>query len=500
MSKLISHLLVSLVVSLSTLAAYHYVVLPTEQEGSATDSESLARASREPMAPGDSFAQVARYRMPDAMASAPADFHLAAKQTMPAVVHIKSILTLKGGSSYDPFYELFGLRPRQGSGRQQMSTGSGVILSPDGYIVTNNHVIQEADELTVTLFDNRSYPATVIGTDPSTDLGLIKIEATNLPHVALANSDEVLVGSWVLAVGNPFNLASTATAGIVSAIGRDLEIIEDQMAIESFIQTDAAVNPGNSGGALVNLAGELIGVNTAIASPTGAYAGYAFAVPSNIVRKVVADLKEYGSVQRAFLGIRYAVDLNGEVAKQKGLSLTEGVLIEQVASGGGMDQAGIRAGDVIVAIDGIPTKNDAKLLEVVGRNRPGDKVKVRVYRDGQYRNFEVQLTDSYGNVEVDAARRNPVLNQLGIALEDVDQATLRSYGLEQGVKVSRLYAGLIRKQTEMEDGFVILKVNGQNVSTAAELTQWLEQAHGDIELTGFYPGYRRLYAYRFQRK
>ncbi len=502
MSKLISYILVSLMVSLSTLVTYHFLVLTPDAEASAGKTKGYDLRTDDAMVrvPEDSFARAVRFDLASAHASTPADFHLAAERTMPAVVHIKSILTTKGRSNYDAFYELFGLRPQPSSGRQQMSTGSGVILSPDGYIVTNNHVIEKADELTVTLFDNRSYSATVIGTDPSTDLGLIKIEAQDLPHVDLADSDEVQVGSWVLAVGNPFNLASTATAGIVSAIGRDLEIIKDRMAIESFIQTDAAVNPGNSGGALVNLAGELIGVNTAIASPTGTYAGYAFAVPSNIVRKVVADLKEYGAVQRAFLGIRYADDLNSDVAAKEGIDLTEGVLLRKLAEGGGADQAGLRSGDVVVAIDGIPIKNDAKLLEVVGRNRPGDQVSVRVYRKGKYRTFEVQLTDQNGNVQLNALRRNPLLSELGVVLEEVDQNTLRRFGLDHGIKVTRLYAGLIRKQTEMEEGFIILQVNGREVSSVNELITRLEKAKGPTELAGFYPGYRRLYAYRFQRE
>ena len=499
MSRLLSHLLVSLLVSGASLLGYHLTLGPGAPPEATAPGMGLATAPSASAPARDSFARTVAFDPPGDIGTTPTDFHLAAERAMPAVVHIKSILTMRR-SDYDPFYELFGLRPRQGSGQQQTSTGSGVILSPDGYIVTNNHVIQDADELTVTLSDNRSFSATVIGTDPSTDLGLLKIEGQALPHVALANSDEVRVGSWVLAVGNPFNLASTATAGIVSAIGRDLEIIEDQMAIESFIQTDAAVNPGNSGGALVNLQGELMGVNTAIASPTGAYAGYAFAVPSNIVRKVVADLKQYGSVQRAFLGIRYAVDLNGEVAQQRGLDLTEGVLIEQVAPKGGADRAGIRGGDVIVAIDGIATRNDAKLLEVVGRKRPGDQVQVKVYRDGRYRTRAVQLTDREGNVSVEATRRNPVLNELGVTFEDVAPDNLRRWGIEQAVQVSRLYAGLIRKQTDMQDGFIILQLNGRDVGSAAELVQQLEQTDGPVELAGFYPGYRRLYTYRFQRK
>ncbi|MEM9985892.1 MAG: trypsin-like peptidase domain-containing protein, partial [Bacteroidota bacterium] len=418
MKSIISHLVVSLLVSGLMIGAYHYsgwdkrssdpnwleYVGIENQEAVAAAEMAAADKEKPPVVAEmepiqDSLAATATYRQASLM-DAPASFRVAADKAMPAVVHIKAA-SASNGRAYDPFYELFGLRPRQ-SGRQQVSSGSGVILTADGYIVTNNHVIQSADELTVTLSDNRSYPATVIGTDPSTDLGLIKIKGNDFPYIDLANSDKARVGDWVLAVGNPFNLASTATAGIVSAIGRDLEIIKDRAAIESFIQTDAAVNPGNSGGALVNLQGQLIGVNTAIASPTGAYAGYAFAVPANIVRKVIGDLREFGVVQRAYLGIRYATDLNGTIASQKGIKITEGVLVEQLVDFGGAKKAGVRAGDVIVEIEGIPVRNDAKMLELVGRNRPGDMIKVTVYRNGQYKNLDVQLTDNTGQTEVTA--------------------------------------------------------------------------------------------------
>jgi serine protease Do len=513
--RVITSILVSLIVSGAMIAAYHYSGWEKRQSdpnwleyvgysergdsGEAIAAESAQGSEKqqsERSASTDSLSSSARYRM-DSLSNAPADFRLAAESSTPAVVHIKSILTVSR-RTYDPFYELFGLRPRQSEGRQ-VSSGSGVILSPDGYIVTNNHVIQDADELTVTLYDNRSFKATVIGTDPSTDLGVIKIEGSNFPHLKLADSDEVSVGEWVLAVGNPFNLASTVTAGIVSAIGRDLEIIEDQAAIESFIQTDAAVNPGNSGGALINLKGQLIGVNTAIASPTGTYAGYAFAVPANIVGKTVDDLKEFGTVQRAYLGIRSAIDLNGSIAQKRDIGITEGVLVESLVDFGGAKKAGIQVGDVIVEIEGVPVRNDAKMLELVSRNRPGDMIKVKVYRSGNYETINVQLTDNMGQTEVSAPARSDLLNQLGISLADLSNKVRRAYGIDYGVKVSRLYAGRIRKQTDMRRGFIILRLNGETVRSAQQAVELMEKAQGTIEVAGFYPRYQRIYTYQFKK-
>ncbi|MEL6132974.1 MAG: trypsin-like peptidase domain-containing protein, partial [Bacteroidota bacterium] len=481
---------ISLLVSGLTLGLYHFSGMGQQEiiiEEKADTSANFLTTSDQP-----SF----NYRA--AQTTAPANFKLAADVSMPAVVHIKSIQTVSQSLS-DPFYEFFGVRPQRRNSRQQVSSGSGVIISADGYIVTNNHVIASADELTVTLSDNRSYTATVIGTDPTTDLGLIKIEGGKFEAITLANSDNVSVGEWVLAVGNPFSLASTATAGIVSAIGRDLEIIEDRMAIESFIQTDAAVNPGNSGGALVNLEGQLIGINTAIASPTGAYAGYAFAVPANIVRKVITDLKEYGSVQRAFLGLINAESLNSEVAQKANLDLTEGVLVSRLADEGGARRAGIRPGDVIVSIDGIKIKNDAKMTELIGRNRPGDVINVKVFRNGKYQTFDVQLTDLNGNTEVQAKGRVELLDELGFRLQDLSPRQLDQLGIEQGVLVSSLFAGKIKQETDMKENFVIMKVNDQDVTSAAQVIQMMEQSPRAIELIGIYPRYRNVYQYRIER-
>ena len=492
MKQLLSYSLVSLIVSGLTLGVYHFSGL--SQQGETVIVERQAESN-------DTFAfetnhTVPVVNMPTSGSNVPTSFNKAAEVAMPAVVHIKSIKT-RTRSSYDPFYELFGVRPQQrnSNSRQQVSSGSGVIIGSDGYIVTNNHVIADADELDVTLYDNRTYKASVIGTDPSTDLGLIKIEAGNLPTVELVNSDDVKVGEWVLAVGNPFSLASTVTAGIVSAIGRDLEIIKDRMAIESFIQTDAAVNPGNSGGALVDLDGKLIGVNTAIASPTGAYAGYAFAVPANIVKKVVSDLKEYGTVQRGFLGITYAESLDGDVSKARGVTLTEGVLIEGLVETGAAKQAGLQRGDIIVSVDGVEVKNDAKLLELIGRNRPGDVIRIEVYRDQRYRSYDVQLTDQEGNTEVQATGRNEVLSEIGVELRDLTGRELNRIGIDNGVLVTKLTAGKLRSQTDIKKDFIILQVDGEKVNSADEVIQTFEWGQNQVTLTGFYPGYRRLYEY-----
>lgn len=487
MKNILSYVLVSLVVSLVSIAGYHYLGLGIQTVEVNQLPESMMFSANE---------SIPRYN-PTAPESVPADFLFAAETAMPAVVHIKSIQTVT--RTYDPFYDFFGMKPRQfNNSRQQVSSGSGVIVSTEGYIVTNNHVIKDADELEVTLNDNRTYKAKVIGTDPSTDLGLIKIDAENLHILELSDSDQARVGEWVLAVGNPFSLASTATAGIVSAIGRDLEIIKDQMAIESFIQTDAAVNPGNSGGALVNLEGKLIGVNTAIASPTGTYAGYAFAVPANIVGKVIGDLRQYGEVQRAFLGLRYAQNLNGELAAQRGLKITEGVLVEGLSDEGGSAKAGLQEGDVIVNIEGIQVKNDARLRELIGRKRPGDMINVGVYRKGAIESLKVQLTDQAGGTEILAAERNDMLSDLGIHFRDLTPKELERLGSDHGIVVSKLFAGKIRQSTTMKEEFIILKVNEQVVKNTDELIAFLNTAKGKVEVTGFYPRSYQLYSYIFE--
>ncbi|MBK7964486.1 MAG: trypsin-like peptidase domain-containing protein [Bacteroidetes bacterium] len=316
--------------------------------------------------------------------SAPTDFVIPAEASVPTVVHVTTTYPKQSGFNnqfMDPFNFFWG-QPNQREMPQQQSTGSGVIISDDGYIVTNNHVVENGEEVNVTLDNKESYKAKVIGLDPSTDLALLKVEAQNLPYAAWGNSDQVKVGEWVLAVGNPFNLTSTVTAGIISAKARNIHILPNQkFPIESFIQTDAAVNPGNSGGALVNTRGELIGINAAIASNTGSYSGYSFAIPVNIVKKVVNDLMEYGTVQRGFIGVSIR-DVDAQFAKEKELKSLQGVYINGLTEEGAAASAGIKEGDVITSINGIPIKTSPELQEQVGRYRPGDKIDVTVMRNG----------------------------------------------------------------------------------------------------------------------
>ena len=320
---------------------------------------------------------------------APVDFTQAAERSVEAVVHVKTKYYRQ--QYVDPFYHFFFGRPQQSQQPSAMASGSGVILSNDGYIVTNNHVIEDANEIEVVLNDKRTFAAQLIGTDPNTDLALLKIEATDLPTIEIGNSDDLRVGEWVLAVGNPFNLTSTVTAGIVSAKARSINILNSDMKIESFIQTDAAVNPGNSGGALVNTRGQLVGINTAIASQTGSYAGYAFAIPTAIMQKVVADLRQYGTVQRALLGIRM-LDITQQVKDQLSLESMEGVYVGEVISGSAADKAGMKAGDVIVQVDGRPINASSQLQEQIGRKNPGDQITILVRRGQRSVTLQVTLT------------------------------------------------------------------------------------------------------------
>ncbi len=321
---------------------------------------------------------------------APFDFTDAAAKTMSAVVHIRSKsspVTGGRGMADDDFYEYF----FGGRGGVQEGIGSGVIIRKDGYIVTNNHVVKDATSLEVTLYDKRKYKATVVGTDPTTDLAVIKIELKeDLPVLDLADSDEARVGEWVLAVGNPLNLSSTVTAGIVSAKGRNIHLLEKQGSIESFIQTDAAVNPGNSGGALVDVNGKLLGINVAIASQTGRYEGYSFAIPANLVHKVVEDIIEYGAPQRGFLGVGIQ-DMDSDLAKEIGTDITNGAYIDRVTAGGGAEAAGVKVGDIITDVNGKPIESSAGLQEIVGRGRPGDSYAITVNRKGAKKELTVKL-------------------------------------------------------------------------------------------------------------
>lgn len=393
------------------------------------------------------------------------DFTKAAEEVVHAVVHIKStqMPDQQSRSFYgNPFFDQF--FGGQGYSQQpRVGMGSGVIITKDGYIVTNNHVIKESDELEVTLNDNRTFNAKVIGTDEATDLALLKIEAEDLPIVKMGDSDKLKVGEWVLAVGNPFQLNSTVTAGIVSAKARNVGM-SGNMGIESYIQTDAAVNPGNSGGALVNTKGELVGINTALISETGNYAGCSFAVPSSIVAKVVSDIKQYGNVQRAMLGIRIS-DINEALAKEKNLTTKEGVYIGVVEERGAAMEAGLEEGDVIVGINGVKTKNTGVLQEQISRYRPGDKITVEYIRDGKSNKKEITLRNYKGNTEI---IKGTGIEILGAAFKELSDSERREYGLRSGVQVDGIKEGKFR-EAGIRNGFIILRINDNTVSSAKDV-------------------------------
>jgi Do/DeqQ family serine protease len=436
---------------------------------------------------------------------------------MPAVVHIKST-RMQDTRSYqyrqyqDPFRDFFdddifehffGPRfrfeqpqPQQRGPQARVGAGSGVIINSDGYIVTNNHVVDGADDIEVTLDDNRVFKAKIIGTDPSTDLALLQIQGRDLPTIPFVNSDEIEVGEWVLAVGNPFNLNSTVTAGIVSAKGRQINILPDQNAIESFIQTDAAINPGNSGGALVNLNGGLIGINTAIASPTGAYAGYGFAVPSNIVSKVVEDLLKFGKVQRGYLGLMIR-SVDGNLARGKDLQVTQGVYVDSIAANSAAGDAGIKVGDVITEVDGKEVSASSELLEIIGRHHPGDKVSLTVDRQGEELEFLVTLRNQEGEEKMYERPAIEILDVIGVELEEIDRKTAGKLDIDGGLRITKLYPGKLKNSTDIRVGFIITKVNGESVKTIDKFVKILDNTEGGVMLEGVYEDYPGTYYYAF---
>ena len=393
------------------------------------------------------------------------------------------------------FGDQFGGQQRQP--RSSQGSGSGVIFDQAGYIITNNHVIEDADEIEVTLNDERTYTATLIGTDPSTDIAVIKIdESETLPYLNLANSDDVKVGEWVLAVGNPFNLESTVTAGIVSAKGRNINILQDSYAVESFIQTDAAINPGNSGGALVNMQGQLVGINTAIASPTGAYAGYAFAVPANMVKKVADDLRNYGTVQRAVLGV-VIKPLNDELANKIGVKPHTGVYLDSVMGNSAAKEAGLRKGDVIIDVNGRKVKSVTELQEAISRFRPGEQATVAYIRNGSGKTTTVDLKNRQGNYEVVKKSQANILSKLGVQLEDISSSQKKEWNIDYGVRVSRLKGGIVTNNTTMREGFIIQKIDGKKVSSVEEAINLLEDKEGGVMVYGTYPNTDRPAYYGF---
>lgn len=418
------------------------------------------------------------------------DFEQSASMSVHAVVHIKSEFQKKS-LVYDDFFEFFnfGGRPQPREYTTPYSAmGSGVIVSADGYIVTNNHVVQEAVNVTVTLNDKREYKAEIIGTDPSTDLALIKVEESGLPFLSYGNSDDVKIGEWVLAVGNPFNLTSTVTAGIVSAKARNINILGSKGAIESFIQTDAAVNSGNSGGALVNTRGELIGINAAIASGTGYYTGYSFAIPVNIVKKVVNDFMKHGKIQRAYLGV-YFREIDDQFARDKGLSDLRGIYIDDVVDGGSAQLAGIKGGDIIMKIDNLHVNGKSELMEVIGQKNPGDKVTVTVSRDGK--DFDLPLTLQSEETKIIAENNAKIVVQ-GATFEPLTDSEKRKFNLDYGFKVVSVGTGKL-KTAGINSGFILLTVDRKPMRSVQELKQSLASHSGGVLIEGIYSNGLRAY-------
>lgn len=433
----------------------------------------------------------------------PLDFTAIAEKATPAVVFIKSTASRVRQQSDIPeeLRQFFGQRGPTGP---SVSSGSGVVISEGGYIVTNNHVVANADAVEVTLHDNRTFKAEVIGTDPDTDLALIRIDATGLKYLSFVNSDYSKVGEWVVAVGNPFNLTSTVTAGIISAKSRNINIINRQteagnVGIESFIQTDAAINPGNSGGALVDMRGGLLGINTAIASSTGSYNGYGFAVPANIVSKVVEDLIKFGAVQRGWLGVSIG-SVNSELVKLKDLKVNEGAYIDKFAPDySAAKEAGIKEGDVVIRINETPIRSSSALIETVGSHRPGDKLNITVNREGKEITYPVVLKNREGNVEAVKREEKSGYASLGIELQDMDAKELKVLDLTNGVKITAINKGKLA-QTEVREGFIVTKINDKPVKSVKEFNEALKvKKAGDLViLTGTYADLPREFNYVFR--
>lgn len=427
------------------------------------------------------------------------DLTYAAENAVKAVVNIESIKEVQyGGRSrgYDPFYEFFGIPYGGGYGepqtREQRSGGSGVIISEDGYIVTNNHVVEDATKLKVKLNDGRTFDAKLIGTDPTTDVALIKIDEKDLPTIPFGNSDNLRLGEWVLAIGSPFDLQSTITAGIVSAKARQLGVIPNELRVESFIQTDAAVNPGNSGGALVNTRGELVGINTVIKSSTGSYIGYSFAVPETIVRKVVVDLKEYGVVQRALLGIRYrAIDdqFIEQLGEELGINKTGGLYVDEVVEGSAAEEAGLRKGDIITAIDGTKTNDASTLTEKMAQRRPNDKVTLSYNRNGIDKKVEVTLKNKVGKAEPVTVDTKDVAEALGGKFSEVSQSMREKLEIRGGVQVTSVDRDGLLGRSGVKEGFVITYINDRPVTSMKDLQRMSDSIES---IDGVYPNGRAL--------
>lgn len=433
----------------------------------------------------------ARFRTVNLMQDNWPDFTYAAESAVDAVVYVKVTSTQTMQQTPNSIFDFFFGLPQQGAPqqRERVGSGSGVIIRKDGYIVTNNHVIDGATKIEVTLNNNQKYPATLVGTDPATDIALLKIEADGLPVVTFGDSDKLRLGEWVIAIGSPYDLRSTITAGIVSAKGRSMPNYTGEFKIESFIQTDAAVNPGNSGGALVDKAGNLVGINTAIVSQTGSYTGYSFAVPVNIVKKIVYDLMDYGSVKRAVLGITMQ-EIDDKIAEELKLSSRKGVYIVEVSKSGAADKAGIKSGDVLIAIDSVQLTNAASVQEAVSRFSPGDEAVVTVIRDGKEKKLDVVFkgTSQENGTKADDGS----VAFYGSSIKAADEETLKKMGLKNGVEIVELGPGKLMEAGAVE-GFIIQYVNDHPVKTPEDVIEIVRKSKRTVFIEGVTPSGRTGY-------
>ncbi|KAA9333726.1 Do family serine endopeptidase [Adhaeribacter soli] len=471
--------------------------------GMAIGGYKLLEEEKQPLAQtavGNNVRYTSMMRNSDVVVPEGLNFVNAAASVTPAVVHVQTEYNRPQSQAYgqmDPllrqfFGDSFGGFQQRPQGPAQGS-GSGVIIASNGYIVTNNHVIDKADKIKVVLDDKRELEATLVGTDPNTDLAVLKVNADNLPAIRYGNSDNVRVGEWVLAVGNPFNLNSTVTAGIVSAKGRNINILrnKDNMGVESFIQTDAAVNPGNSGGALVNLNGDLVGINTAIATQTGSYSGYSFAVPTSIVSKVVDDLLKYGEVQRALLGVSIR-EVDATLAAEKKINTLNGVYVMGLNKGSAASEAGLEEGDVITKINGVNVNTSAQLQEQVARFRPGDKIKVTFLRDNKEKTVNATLRNKMNDTEIVRYDPGKEIEIDGAKFKPLTKQELSKFDLEGGVKIDDVKNSKFR-ESGMKDGFIILQIDKTDVKTPKDVEKLLNDRKGGILIGGIYPDGRQAF-------
>lgn len=423
------------------------------------------------------------------------NFRVAAQKATPAVVHIKTTFRVTADENLPDFFrDFFGDVPKQ-SPNIQSGIASGVILTSNGYIVTNNHVVEDAENIEIILHDQRKYNAKIIGKDPSTDLALLKINETNLSFIQYGNTDSIEVGDFVLAVGNPFNLASTVTAGIVSAKARNINILNDRFAVESYIQTDAAVNRGNSGGALVDMNGNLIGINSAISTPTGVYAGYAFAIPIEIVKKVIDDLLKFGKVIRGYLGVTIR-DVDADIAQKMGVKVSAGVLIDSVEINSAALKAGIKPKDIIIKLNGQNVTSANQVRELINRHQPGDKIVLTIFRNGNELTIPVVLMP-LSELSKEKIAENNLLKLLGIEVENISIPERDVLNIKGGVKVVKISRGIIARQTNIQEGFIITSVNKNKVNNVDEFIKQLSNNKGGVLLEGKYTNSQGTYYYAF---